>query len=410
MTSSLEDLPRVADRLSDDLLLPPETVKVRARAREFATSVLAPRAAELNNAEESRAAFPRDIVDAIAAAGLYAVPFAEDVGGAGLEFPMLAAATVLEELGYYSAGIASALYDGQALLVGHTLDAAPAAIRKEFLPRLIRGEIVGSFATSEPDASTDLSADHMRTTARRVDGGFRLSGRKRWITNSCAADVTTVLCVAEGQQAMVLVDMSAHGVTVLEPDKKMGNRLQLTSDIVFDDVFVPEEHVIAQPGRGLAAALGSLALGRIGIGAVGVGMAQSAFDHAARHLRRREAFGHKLGEFQHWQFRTAEHAIGIESARSLYQKAARKFDTTGRAEPEAAMAKVAGSRIGVDVARDAIQVHGGYGFVRELTADGVVNHLEAIWRDAKIGEIYEGANEVQLWSIARVALGRDITA
>lgn len=407
--SSLVGMKRTSERLFDDRLLPEETVKVRRRARQFAEEVLVPRAAELNSAEESAHAFPRDVFEALTESGLYQVPFAADVGGLGLQFPMLGAATVLEELGYVSAGIASALYDGQALLVGRTLDAAPSKIRGEFLPQLIRGELVGSFATSEPDASTDLAASRMQTRADVVEGGYRLTGRKRWITNSCAADIMTVLCVVDGEQAMLLVDMHQAGVEVLAPDKKMGNRLQLTSDVIFNDAFVPSEHVIAEPGRGLGAALAALSLGRIGIGAVGVGMAQSAFDHAARHLGRREVFGTKLGRSQHWQFRFAEHAIAIEAARSLYQKAARKSDEVSRAEPEAAMAKVTGSRVAVDVTRDAIQVHGGYGFVRQLTADSINNHLEAIWRDAKIGEIYEGANEVQLWSIARAALGRHIT-
>jgi alkylation response protein AidB-like acyl-CoA dehydrogenase len=408
-TSSLDALSRTSDQLFDDLLLPDETVKIRAEARQFATTVLASRAAELNSAEESKAAFPRDVLDAMAAAGLYTIPFAPDVGGRGLQYPMLAAATVLEELAYYTPGVASALYDGQALLVGRTLDAAPAHIRGEYLPRLVRGDIVGSFATSEPDASTDLSADAMRTTATRVAGGYRLNGRKRWITNSCAADIMTTLCVVDGEHAMLLVDMHSDAVVVGEPDKKMGNRLQLTSDVEFTDVFVPDDHVIAEPGRGLAAALKSLSYGRMGVGAMGVGMGQCAFDHAAAHLRSRSAFGSKLGAFQHWQFRMAEHAIALEAARSLYQKAARKSDAHGSGEPEAAMAKVTGSRVAVEVARDAIQVHGGYGFVRQLTADGKTNHLESIWRDSKVGEIYEGANEVQLWSIARVALGRDIT-
>ena len=407
--SSLEDLPRTSDSLWADLLLPEETVQVRARARRFAEDVLKPRAAEFNDATESKGAFPHDLVAAIADAGLYAVPFPADVGGLGLQFPMLAAATVLEELAYFTPGVASALYDGQALLVGGTLNESPAHIRAEFLPRLVRGELVGSFATSEPDASTDLSAGAMRSHAVRTQDGFILNGHKRWITNSCAADIMAVLCVVDGEQAMLLVDMCAEGVIVGEPDLKMGNRLQLTSDVIFTDVFVPDSRVIATPGRGLSASLSSLALGRIGVGAMGVGMAQCAFDHAARHLRHRLAFGSRLGAFQHWQFRFAEHAIALESARSLYQKAARKADLKGRAEPEAAMAKVSGSRLAVDVTRDAIQVHGGYGFVRQLSATGVVNHLESIWRDSKVGEIYEGANEVQLWSIARVALGRDVT-
>lgn len=407
--STLTGLPRTSEHLFDDALLPAETIEIRSRAREFAETVLAPRAAELNTVEESAQAFPRDVFDAIARAGLYQVPYPADVGGLGLQYPTLAAAVVLEELAYFSPGVASALYDGQALLVGRTLEAAPGPIRHGYLPRMIRGEIVGSFATSEPAASTDLSPQRMQTRATAVDGGYRLSGRKRWITNACVADIMTVLCVVDERPAMMLVDMHQPTVTVSAPDRKMGNRVQLTSDVTFDDVFVPDTAVIAGPGRGLSAALASLSLGRIGIGAVGVGMAQCAFDHAARHLGRREAFGVKLGRFQHWQYRFAEHAIAIESARSLYQKAARKADTAGRSEPEAAMAKVTGSRVAVDVARDAIQVHGGYGFVRELTADGVTNHLESIWRDSKIGEIYEGANEVQLWSIARTAFGRHLT-
>src|SRR6201998_986652 len=151
--STLDSLSRTSDQLSDDRLVPQETVNIRAEARDFAATVLAPRAAELNSAEESKAAFPRDILGAMAAAGVYTIPVRYDVGRLRLQYPMLAAATVLEELAYYTPGVASALYDGQALLVGRTLDKAPPPVRNEFLPRLIRGEIVGSFATSEPDAS-----------------------------------------------------------------------------------------------------------------------------------------------------------------------------------------------------------------------------------------------------------------
>lgn len=400
---------RRSDDLYDDILLPPDAIAVRAEARAFAQRVIAPRAVEFNTAEESKAIFPADIMKEMAEAGLYEIPFGTDVGGRGLPHAMLCTAIVLEELAYFSPGIASALYDGQAILVGKTLDAAPAHLRQRYLPALVRGEVVGAFATSEPLASTDLRAEAMQTTAVPTEGGYLLSGRKRWITNSCVAEFMLVLCVVAGRQAMLLVDMHQSGVWVGEPDKKMGNRMQLTSDVSFDNVFVPADQVVAEPGRGLQAALGSLALGRTGIGAVGVGMAQAAFDYAADYLGERRAFGKRLGEFQHWQFRFAEHAIGIESARSLYQKAALKMDSGRSPEPEAAMAKVAGSRLPVDVTRDAIQVHGGYGFLRQLSADGRYYPLESIWRDCKIGEIYEGANEVQLWTIARAALGRGLT-
>ena len=159
----------------------------------------------------------------------------------------------------------------------------------------------------------------------------------------------------------------------------------------------------------MRAAVGALVLGRIGIGTVGVAMAQAAFDYATDYMSRRKVFGRELARFQHWQYRFAEHALQIESARNLYQKAALRFDREGSAEPEAPMAKIAGSRLAVDVARAAIQVCGAYGFVRHLSGPGEDYPLESIYRDAKIGEIYEGANEIQSWVIARRIFGREMT-
>ncbi|MBA5686663.1 acyl-CoA dehydrogenase family protein [Rugamonas apoptosis] len=400
---------RRADTLFHDAWLPEETRRIRAEVREFARDVIAPAAHQLNTRPESREAFPREQFDAMARAGLYAIPFPADVGGRGLEFPTLATMTALEELAYYSRGLASALYDGQAILVGKTLEQAPSAVRNKYLPGLIRGEFVGSFATSEPEASTDLSAGSMRTTATRVEGGWRIRGRKRWITNSVAADWIVVLCRTGERLTMLMADMRAEGVSVGKPDLKMGNHAQLTADVVFEDVFVPDERVLGTEGGGLRVALAALALGRVGIGAIGVGMAQAAFDTATDYMCKRKVFGQELARMQHWQYLFAEHAVGIEQARNLYQKAAYLHDTAGGAEVEAAMAKLAGSRLAVDVARDAIQVCGAYGFVRELSATGDLMPLESIYRDAKIGEIYEGANEIQKWVIARNIFGREFT-
>ena len=171
---------------------------------------------------------------------------------------------------------------------------------------------VRSWARSPPASPTPAPTCRAGRYAHDGDSGrhgYRLNGRKRWITNSCAADIMTTLCVVDGEHAMLLVDMHSDAIVVSEPDKKMGNRLQLTSDVEFTDVFVPDEHVIAEPGRGQAAALKSLSYGRMGVGAMGVGMGRCGFDHAVAHLRSRSAFGSKLGGFQHWQFRMAEHAI-----------------------------------------------------------------------------------------------------
>jgi len=401
--------PRKADSLYSDIFLPEETKAIRAEVRQFADDVLRPAAHRINTTPESREAFPRAEFDAMAKVGIYQIPYPKDVGGRGLEFPTLATLTVLEELGYYSRGFASALFDGQAILVGKTLERAPAHLRSKYLPMLIRGEFVGSFATSEPEASTDLSVNTLRTLATKVDGGYRISGTKRWITNSPVADLILCLTRTGDTLTMMLVDMHAEGVAVSAPDLKMGNHAQLTADVTFNNVFVPDDHVVGSEGSGLRVAIGALVLGRMGIGAIGVAMSQAAFDFATDYMSRRKVFGQELARFQHWQFTFANHALGIESARSLYQKAGYRYDKEGSAEVEAAMAKVAGSQLAGDVARDAIQVCGAYGFVRELRGTGEQFPLEAIYRDAKIGEIYEGANEIQRWVIARRIFGRNLT-
>lgn len=402
--------PRNSDRLFSDIFLPEESLAVRREVREFSEDVLRPNAHEINTTPESVDAFRRDIFEQMAAAGIYRLPYGAEFGGRGLEFPTLATFIAMEEMAYFVPGLVSALYDGQAVLVGKTLEANPGAMRDIWLPRLIRGEVIGSFATSEPAASTDLSAASMQTVALETADGFRVTGRKRWITNSSIGDICLTLCKTGDSLTMLLIDLRADGVKVGAPDRKMGNYAQLTSDIWFDDVRVPPENIIGTVGGGLRAALGALALGRIGVGAMGTGMAQSAFDYAVQHMQQREVFGQKLGTFQHWQFRFADHAASIENARNLYQKAAMRHDRNpGDVEPQAAMAKIAGSELAVNVSRDAIQVCGAYGFVRELSGTGETFPLESIYRDAKIGEIYEGANEVQRVIVARAVLGRAIT-
>ncbi len=407
--SDLTQAVRKQDPSVSDVWLPEETVRIRTMAREFADDVLRPVAHEVNCTAESRDGFRHDIFREIAAAGIYRVPFGEDVGGFGLEFPVLATLTVMEELAYYSAGVASAMFDGQAILVGKTLDRAPPAIRRKWLPGIVRGEYVASFATSEPAASTDLSVKSLMTTADQVPGGWRINGRKRWITNSVAASRVLLLCRSGDTTTTFFVDMKAEGVWVGEPDRKMGNYPQLTADIVFNSVFVPEEDVVGDRGAGLRTALAALALGRMGIGAAGVGMAQRAIDVATAYTSERKVFGQPVAAFQHWQFKFADHTMSIEKARSLYQKAGMNVDRGNPAEPLAAMSKIAGSELAVDVARDAIQACGAYGFCQEIMGSGQQWPLEGIYRDAKIGEIYEGANEVQRWVIARHLLGRQIT-
>jgi len=398
---------RNSDTLFSDVFLPEETIAIRTEVRAVCEQVLRPAAHKLNTTPESVEAFPREIFNALAKAGLYTIPYSSALGGRGLKYPMLATLTVMEELAYFAPGLTSALYDAQALLVGKLLASFPGPVSEQWLPRLTRGEMIGSFATSEPAASTDLSAASIQTIATRSVDGWRISGRKRWITNSPVADICLTLCRTGESLTMLAIDLHADGVRVGAPDLKMGNYAQLTADITFDNVHAPDSAVLGGVGKGLRVALSALALGRMGIGAVGTGMAQAAFDYAVRHTENRSVFGQKIAQFQHWQFKFADHAMGIENARALYQKAAYRYDLNpADVEPQAAMAKVAGTELAVDVARSAIQACGAYGFVRELAATGESFPLEAIYRDAKIGEIYEGANEIQRMIIARSIFGR----
>ena len=402
--------PRTQERVWHDVFLPADVEHVRPMARASVARHLAPVARQIGAMEESREAFPWTPFRGLASDGLFAVPFPEP-HGAGLEHRMLATCLVTEEIAYESSSMAG-VYDGQCILNGRALSFAQSHVQDHVLPALVRGDSAFSFATTEPDASSDLSPTAIKTVARRVDGGFSVTGRKRFITNSVVADWCCMLC-RDGDEAaltFLLVDMNSDGVSVGEPDKKLGHRGQITADVVLESVFVPEDRVLGAPGKGLGAALASLAAGRVGIAAAGVGVAQKAIDLAVQRVRSRVLFGKRLGEMQHWQYRLADHATHLEAARSLYQKAAVRLDRGDRSgEPEASMAKQFATKLANDLARDAIQVFGGYGFAREVGATGETYQLEEIFRDAKVLEIFEGANEVLQWVVARNLIGRDVT-
>ncbi|QIS08774.1 acyl-CoA dehydrogenase family protein [Nocardia arthritidis] len=405
-----DPLPRIADRIWHDVFLPEDVAHVREMARAAVAAHLAPVAREIAQREESVEAFPWSAFKGLAGAGCFAVPF-EAPFGAGLTHLMLGTCIVTEEIAYESSSLAG-VYDGQCILNARALSFAQPHIREQVLPGLISGDLVFAFATTEPDASSDLTPTALKTVAARTADRFVINGRKRWITNSVVADWVCVLCRdGDSENAtMLLVDMRSPGVSVGAPDLKMGHRGQITADIVFDNVTVPADHALGEPGRGLASALASLAAGRVGIAAAGVGVAQAALDLAVQRLRSRQLFGRKLGEMQYWQYKLAEHATALEAARAMYQKAAVRLDRGDRSgEPEASMAKSYATRLANDLARDALQIHGGYGFARQIAATGETYRLEEIYRDAKILEIFEGANEVLQWVIARQVIGRDIT-
>jgi alkylation response protein AidB-like acyl-CoA dehydrogenase len=399
---------RTQERMTHDAWLPEETVKLRYEARAAVAERLAPHAREIGEREESVDSFPWAAFRGLAEAGMFSVPIPSP-HGRGLTYPLLGTCTVTEEIAYESSSMAG-VYDGQCILTAQALSFARPQIQDDLLPRLVAGTSAFAFATTEPDASSDLSPTTLRTEVV-VDGDeLVLNGRKRWITNSVVAEWAAVLCRQDDRATMVLVDLRAPGVRIGRPDLKLGHRGQLTADIVFENVRVPRHLVLGEEGKGLQVALSCLARGRIGIGAAGVGVAQAALDLAVARLRSRQVFGKPLGAMQHWQFVMAQRATEIECARMLYQKAAYLLDTgdpTG--EPEAAMAKAFATRLANDLVREAIQIHGAFGFAREVGETGESVRLQEMFRDAKILEIFEGANELQQWIVARRLIGRDVT-
>ncbi|MDT7635355.1 MAG: hypothetical protein QOI50_7285 [Pseudonocardiales bacterium] len=402
--------PRTQDRMTHDVWLPPEIVALRAEARTAVEKRLAPFAREIGQREESVDSFPWEAFRGLADEGLFTVPFGADYGR-GLEHPMLGTCTVTEEIAYHSSSMAG-VYDGQCILVPQTLTFASDEVRARLIPELTSGRTAFSFATTEPETSSDLTAERMQTVAEETPDGFVVTGRKRWITNSVVAGWVSILCRAghTDRATMLLIDLHSPGVRVGRPDLKMGHRGQITADIVLDNVVVPRENLLGTAGGGLGVALSALVRGRIGIGAAGVGVAQAALDLAVERLRTRHVFGGPLGRMQHWQFTMAQRATEIECARTLYQKAATLLDRGDRsAEPEAAMAKAYGTKLANDLVREAIQIHGAVGFAREVSESGESVRLEEMYRDAKILEIFEGANELQQWIIARNLIGRDVT-
>ena len=401
---------RMQDGMFHDMLLPEETQEIRAKVREFVQRVVAPRAYEIATTPESRESFPWDVFRALAQEDFFKIPYESQWGGLGLEYPCSATVVTVEELAYASNSMA-AVYDVHCILAGHALEYGSDYIKQNYLLPMTRAEKIGCFATTEPLASSDLSSKSVQTHAVRKGDGYLVSGQKRFITNACVADFVTALVRVEDGLCMMVIDLDSPGCRVGDPDRKMGNKGQLTSDIYFEDVLVPPENLIWEEGKGLHVALGTLTYGRVGIAATGVGMAQAAFDESIAYMKQRAAFGKKIGQYQYWQFRMAERAIEIENARNLYSKAALQMDRGVEfPEPEAAGAKYYATELAGNMARDAAQIFGGYGFMQELGHDKSHYKVEQIMRDYKIAEIYEGTNEIQKMILSRMIFGRDMVS
>jgi butyryl-CoA dehydrogenase len=375
-----------------DLTLTAEQKLLRDTARELATKEILPRAAELDRAHQ----FPRALVSRLGELGLLGVMVPEAWGGAGMD--AVSYALALEEISRACASTGVIMSVQNSLVCGPLVAHGTDAQRARWLPDLATGKKIGCFALSEPEAGSDAAAQ--RTTAVKKGGGWVLNGTKNFITNAPAADVMLVAAnTSPGQGArgisVFLVPTNAPGVNIGKPDDKLGIRAAVSAQVFLADVHLDDgaEALLGAEGEGFKIAMKALDGGRIGIAAQAVGIARAAFEDAVRYAQERKTFGQPIADHQAIQFKLADMSTEIEAARLLLWRAAAKKDTGARYTREAAMAKLFASEVANRVAKEAVQVFGGYGYLADFPA-------ERHFRDAKITEIYEGTSEIQRLVIA----------
>ncbi|HSZ40747.1 MAG TPA: acyl-CoA dehydrogenase family protein [Trebonia sp.] len=378
-----------------------EHEELKATVADFARDVVAPVIGDLYE----RGEFPYEIVAKMGAMGLFGLPVAEEYGGMGGDYFALCLA--LEELARVDSSVAITLEAGVSLGIMPIFRYGTEEQKRQWLPRLCAGELLGAFGLTEPAGGSDV-AGAMRTRARLERGGpagdgqWVIDGTKAFITNS-GTSVTGVIAVAAvtganadgtSEISTILVPSGTPGLTVAPKYSKVGWCASDTRELSFDGCRVPEANLLGRRGRGYAQFLATLDEGRVAIAALSVGLSQGCVDESVRYVREREAFGGPIARFQALQFKIADMEARVHTARLAYYHAAAKMLAGEPFKREAAIAKLVASNAAMDNARDATQIFGGYGFMNEYP-------VARFYRDAKILEVGEGTSEVQRMLIAR---------
>ncbi len=373
-----------------DCLLTDDQRMIRDSARAFARDVLAPTAAR----RDADKAFPRAEMAALGEPGFLGMLVSEEWGGVAADHVGYVLAVEEISAADGSIGAMMALHNG---LVSTPLRTHGTPAQKErYLRPLARGEMNGAFGLTEPEAGSNAFA--IRTRAVKCPGGYRISGAKQFMSNGKSADVAIVFAATESDDprrriTAFLVSTAAEGYRATRVEDKLGLSASETCQVQLDEVFVPEEDVLGQPGGGYALAMSTLELGRLGIAAQSVGLARAAFEQAHAYARDRQTFGKPIIQHQAVGFRLADMNTQVEVARSFLHQVARMRDQGVPCKSEAAMAKLFASELAEKVASEAIQVHGGYGYLKDFP-------VERIYRDARICRIYEGTSDIQRMIIA----------
>jgi alkylation response protein AidB-like acyl-CoA dehydrogenase len=378
-----------------DFDLTEEQKLLQKTVRDFAEGELGPHSREWDEKQE----FPRRVFTQLGQLGLMGVCWPAEYGGAGMS--TLEWAIVMEELARVDAGVALSLAAHHSLCSGHIFLAGSEEQKKKYLVPLAQGDKVGCWGLTESSAGSD--AGGTRTAAVRDGSGWVLNGSKTFITNGRVADTAVVMAVTDRSRgkkgiSAFIVERGTKGFRSGKKEDKLGVRSSDTSELVFEDCRVSADNLLGQEGMGFVDTLRILDRGRIGIAAFSLGIAQASLEASMRYAKERKQFGHMIADFQAIQFKIAEMATKVAASRLLVQRAAELRDRGREHTAESSMAKLFAGEVAVEVALEAIQIHGGYGYVKEY-------NVERYLRDSKLGTIGEGTSEVQKLVIARELLG-----
>ena len=379
-----------------DFRLTDEQELLRRTVRDFAETEIRPHVREWDEAQH----FPTEVIPALAALGLMGIQFPEEYGGSGMS--AIDYCICIEELARVDPALSLSVAAHNGLCSAHIALFGSEAQKQRWLVPLAKGEKVGAWGLTESTSGSDAAG--MRTTAVRTADGWTLNGAKTFITHGRVGQVMTVMAVtdkAAGSKGIsaFIVEHGTPGMRAGRKEDKLGMRASDTTEVLFEDCRLPADQLLGEEGRGFIDTMQVLDAGRIGIAALSVGLAQGAYEAALRYAQERKAFGKTISAFQAIQWKLADNATRIESARLLTYRAAYLKDRGARTTLESSMAKLYASEIAVKAADDCVQIHGGYGFVKDYPA-------EKFFRDVKLTTIGEGTSEIQRLVIARQLFAR----
>jgi alkylation response protein AidB-like acyl-CoA dehydrogenase len=381
-----------------DFELTNELREIRRSVREFADQEIRPHVMEWDETQT----FPRDVVKQLGRMGLMGGAFPQEYGGAGLGY--VEYSTIIEELARVDGSVAIILAAHHSLCAGHIFEAGTEEQKRKYLVPLARGEKLGCWSLTEPQAGSD--AGGTRTTAQLQGDEWVLNGAKTFTSNGTYADVCVAMAVTDktahkhGISAFI-IERGTPGFRPGKKENKLGLRASDTAEVVFEDCRIPKENCLGKPGEGFIDSLKVLDRGRISIAAMAVGMAQGAFEASLNYARERRQFGQPIAEFEAIQWKLADMATEIDAARLLTLRAASLADRGQRVTRQSAMAKLFAGEVAVRVASEAVQIYGGYGFIKDYP-------VEKYYRDVKLCTIGEGTSEIQRLVISRDLLQRPL--